>query len=115
MAQAPLNCRVKPASQSALKCYSNGVVGIAFFGHFKGFDDAFGLKVVHDAEKDFASILFLPSAGIREFAVFEQVVEGDSGRHVVSDNFENAADQIAFNHDDERSIVLIDNVTQGYR
>ena len=73
------------------------------------------MQVVHDAENDFASVLFLPSAGIREFAVFEQVVEGYSRRHVVSYNFENAANHIAFNHDDKRSIVLIDNVTQGYR
>ena len=70
------------------------------------------MKVVHDAENDFASVLFLPSVSVGEFAVFEKVVEGYSRRHFVQDDFENAADHIAFNHDDERSVVLISDVAQ---
>ena len=44
--------------------------------------------------------------------MFEQVGESDSRRHVVGDNFKDAADHIAFNHDDERRVVLPINVTQ---
>ena len=32
--------------------------------------------------------------------MFEYVCEGDSRGHVVKNDFENAADHIAFNHDD---------------
>ena len=88
MAQAPsLNFHEKPASQFALKSYSNGVVETVFFCQLEGLDDVFGLKVVHDADNNFASIALLKAIGVEKFAVFEQVVEGYSRCHVVSDNF----------------------------
>ena len=55
------------------------------------------------------------SRGVRNIAVFEKVVEGNGGRHFVEDNFEDATDYIAFNHDDERSVVLISDVAQRDR
>ncbi len=66
----------------------------------------------HDVEDNFASVLFLPFVGVGKVAVLEDVVESKSGRHVVSDDFENTAGYIAFNHDDERSVVLVGNVAQ---
>ena len=47
--------------------------------------------------------------------MFEKVVEGNGGRHFVKDDFKNTADYIAFNHDDERSVVLISDVAQRDR
>ena len=55
------------------------------------------------------------SRGVRNIAVFEKVVEGNGRRHFVKDDFKNAADHIAFNHDDERSVVLISDVAQRDR
>ena len=47
--------------------------------------------------------------------MFEKVVEGNGRRHFVKDDFKNTADHIAFNHDDERRVVLISDVAQRDR
>ena len=60
----------------------------------------------HDVEDDFASLVLLKAIGVGKFAVLKYICESDSGRHVVKNDFENAADNVALNHNDERSIVL---------
>ena len=54
----------------------------------------------------------MKAIGVEKFAVFEKVVEGYGWRHVVSDNFKDAPNQITFNHDDEGSVVLVCNIAQ---
>ena len=60
----------------------------------------------HDVENNFAGVVLLKAIGVGKFAVLKYIGESDSGRHLVGDNFENAADNVAFNHDDERGVVL---------
>ena len=60
----------------------------------------------HDVENNFASVVLLEAIGVGKFAVLKYICESDSGCHVVGDNFENATDNVALNHNDERSIVL---------
>ena len=48
-------------------------------------------------------------------SVKSQCLKRSSKRHFVEDNFEDATDHIAFNHDDERSVVLISDVAQRDR
>lgn len=57
----------------------------------------------------------MPSVSVDKVAMFEKVVEGNSRSHFVQDDFKNTADHIAFNHDDERSVVLISDVAQRDR
>ena len=111
MAQAPLNFHEKPASQFALKCYSNAVVRTVFFCEFKGFDGAFGFQIFHDVENDFAGVTLLKAVSVGEVAVFENVGKSYSGRQAVENDFENAANHIAFNHDDEWSVILVSDVS----
>ena len=44
--------------------------------------------------------------------MFEYVGKSDSGRQAVENDFENAANHIAFNHNDERIVVLVGNVAK---
>ena len=44
--------------------------------------------------------------------MFEKIVEGNGRRHVVENDFEDATDHVALNHDDKRSIVLVSDVAQ---
>ena len=60
----------------------------------------------HDVENNFAGVILLKAIGVGKFAVLKYIGESDSGRHLVGENFENAAYNVALNHNDERSIIL---------
>ena len=60
----------------------------------------------HDVEDNFTSVALLKSIGVGKFAVLKYIGESNSRRHLVSDNFENAANHVIFNHDDKRSVIL---------
>ena len=66
----------------------------------------------HDVENTFAGVVLLKAIGVGKFAVLKYIGESDSRRHVMGDNFENTADNVALNHDDESRVVLPGNVTQ---
>ena len=60
----------------------------------------------HNVENNFASVALLKAIGVGKFTVLKYIGESDSRRHVMGDNFKNAADHVAFNRDDQRSVVL---------
>ena len=67
----------------------------------------------HDVEDNFASVALSKSVGVDKFAVIENVCEGDSWRHLVSNDFENAPNQVAFNNNYEWRIVLVGNIAKS--
>lgn len=60
----------------------------------------------HDVKDNFASVALLKAIGVGKFAVFEYIGESNSRRHFMGDDFEDAANHVVLNHDDNRSVVL---------
>ena len=83
---------------------------IGFFYYLERFYCSFGLQAFHNVENDFAGVALLKAVSVGEVAVFEYVGKSYSGSHVVKSDFKNAADHVAFNHDDERGVVLVSDV-----
>ena len=60
----------------------------------------------HNVEDNFAGVALLKAIGVGKFAVLKYIGKSNSRRHLVGDNFENTADNVALNHDDNWSVVL---------
>ena len=82
------------------------MVGAVFFCRLEGFDNAVGLQVFHGVEDNFACVALLKAVGVGKFAVLKYIGKSNGRRHLVGNNFENAADHVALNHNDKRSVVL---------
>ena len=66
----------------------------------------------HDVEDNFAGVALLKAIGVGKFAVLKYIGESHSRRHVMGDNFKDAANNVALNHDDESRVVLSRYVEQ---
>ena len=60
----------------------------------------------HDVKDNFAGVALLKAIGVGKFAVLKYIGESNSRCHFVGDDFKNAANNVALNHDDKRSVVL---------
>lgn len=76
--------------------YRNAIISFVFFYCLEGFDCALRFQVVHDFEDEFA--VFLPFAFIVvvNIETIKNVGKGNGWCHFMSNDFEDAANHIAF-------------------
>lgn len=81
----------------------------------ESFDKPFSLQVLEENENGFTSVTFLVAAGTFKAALLEDIGESDDGYHLLgmSDNFENATQDIGFDGDIHASILLVGHVEQS--
>ena len=64
------------------------------------------MQAFHDVEDNFAGVALLKAIGVGKFAVLKYIGESNSRCHVVGDDFKDAANNVALNYCDKRSVVL---------
>lgn len=90
----------------------HGVESGSFFVERVGFDDLLGLEVLEESKHEFADTQFGYSGSVFDATFSEHVGKGNGGRHLVSNDFENPAQDVELDHDIQSGILLIGNVEQ---
>ena len=78
-------------------------------------NDRFFFEVLEQFDEVFAGIAFFIVAGVFDAALFKYVAEGESRRHVVRDDFQNAAKRVVFERDVNEGVLLTRHVEQFCR
>ena len=80
------------------------------FNEIKRRNESDILKVLKEFLKSISCIFFSFFRIVSNAALFKNIIKSKSRGHFVKFNFANANDNIIFERDDKRSIVLIGNV-----
>lgn len=87
---------------------------IAVFSEFEGVYELFLLEMLKEVDDKLPSAKFKHSVNVFKAALVENIVESDDGNHLLrmSDDFENAPENVGFNSDVHNGVLLTRNVEE---